>query len=41
MTQLKMQVMEAIEKVNEQDVDPMVADAADTENWTKDEMQLG
>jgi len=33
------EVMAAIEKINEQDVDPSVADVVDTENWSKDEMQ--
>ena len=35
------QVMAAIEKINEQDVDPNVADVVDTENWSKDELQDG
>ena len=35
------QVMAAIEKINEQDVDPSVADVVDTENWSKEEMQEG
>jgi len=33
------EVMAAIEKINEQDVDPNVADVVDTENWSKDELQ--
>jgi len=33
------EVMAAIEKINELDVDPTVADVVDTENWTKNEMQ--
>ena len=33
--------MAAIEKINEQDVDPSVADVVDTENWSKEEMQEG
>merc|ERR1719187_692915 len=33
------EVMEAIGKVNEQDVDPAVADIVDTENWSHEEMQ--
>lgn len=36
-----LQVKDAIEKINEQDVDSEVADVADTENWSHQEMQLG
>jgi len=33
------EVMAAIEKINEQDVDPAVAEVADTVNWSHEEMQ--